>query len=76
MPTKFQNDPARWRSVQMDDLGKCPCGGRIGASAKDVSVVHSVPPCKAFEDLEPDEFLTYVRRSRGIPDSALEADTK
>jgi hypothetical protein len=54
-----------------EDLGLCTCGGRIWADLETCAVMHSVPYCAAFRDLEPDKFLTYVRRSRGIPDSAL-----
>jgi hypothetical protein len=44
---------------------------RIYADVEQCAVVHEIPWCKQFMELEPDEFLTYVRRSRGIPDSAL-----
>ena len=49
-------------------LGLCPCGKAIGASVAFGSVFHAFPPCPKFAELEPDEFLAYVRRSRGIPD--------
>lgn len=61
--------PLTGKLIQATDLGLCACGGKIAASMNPVAVVHSIPYCKAFEMLEPDEFLTYVRRSRGIPDS-------
>jgi hypothetical protein len=54
-------------------LGLCPCGCKIYASVSQGAVIHQVPFCKKFEELEPDDFITYVRRSRGIPDAVLEA---
>ncbi len=57
--------------IECDDLGLCPCGKRIGATRKGYAVVHDDPPCQKFLELELVEFLTYVRRSRGIPDAAL-----
>ena len=54
-------------------LGLCPCGREIYASVSQFAVIHQVPFCKQFEELEPDDFVAYVRRSRGIPDAALEA---
>jgi len=53
-------------------LGLCACGKAIFAIVEAGAVVHEVPYCKEFLELEPDEFLTFVRRSRGIPDE----DTK
>jgi hypothetical protein len=57
----------------MTDLGLCPCGGRIAASRISEGVSHQYPPCQKFIDLEPLEFLKYVRRSRGISDEEAEA---
>lgn len=54
-------------------LGYCPCGKQIHASTDPPSVMHGVPWCAAFEALEPDEFLAYVRRSRGISDAEANA---
>ena len=51
------------------DLGLCPCGRRIFASVDQVAVIHEVPYCKQFFELEPLEFLIYVRRSRGITEN-------
>lgn len=56
--------------IEVTPLGMCPCGKIIGTIG-DTAVIHGTPTCDAFKNLEPDEFLTYVRRSRGIPDSAL-----
>lgn len=55
----------------MTDLGLCPCGERIFAEENAGAVIHGVPPCEEYLNLEPDEFLTYVRRTRGIPDEAI-----
>jgi hypothetical protein len=49
------------------DLGKCPCGGCIAVDMEKCAVIHAVPICKDFAVLEPDEFLAFVRRSRGLP---------
>ena len=35
-------------------------------------VIHELPQCEKFIELDPYEFLRYVRRSRGIPDAAVE----
>ena len=53
------------------DLGLCACGQRIYSSEDPIAVMHELPYCQKFKELEPVEFLTYVRRSRGIPDGAL-----
>jgi len=52
-----------------EDLGRCPCGKRIGASRQSFAVVHEVPQCKIFMELEPIEYMRYVRSARGISDS-------
>lgn len=54
--------------LQVEDLGFCPCGQRIYASVEHGAIAHDLPQCPEFEAMDPDEFLTYVRRSRGIPD--------
>jgi hypothetical protein len=53
-------------------LGLCVCGRPIYVDIKSCAVLHVLPYCYKFLELEPDEFLTYVRRSRGIPDAAVE----
>lgn len=54
-------------------LGNCVCGQAIQASADDeCAVMHAEPTCEKFRELDPYEFLRYVRRSRGIPDSEVE----
>ena len=57
-------------SINAEDLGLCPCGGKIYADTVRCAVAHEDPVCAKFMELEPDEFLRYVRRSRGIPDPA------
>jgi len=54
--------------LKMQDLGLCPCGQGIAACEDPPTVAHSLPECPAFSSLEPDEFLAYVRKSRGIAD--------
>ena len=54
--------------LQFINLGLCACGAKILADEKECAVAHELPYCKAFKELEPDEFLTYVRRWRGLPD--------
>ena len=54
------------------DLGLCVCGQRIFATVEGCAVIHDLPYCQKFEELDPYEFLRYVRRSRGIPDAAVE----
>lgn len=55
-------------TLNVEELGLCPCGGKIYADVGRCAVAHDDPVCKPFLELEPDEFLRYVRRSRGIPD--------
>jgi hypothetical protein len=52
----------------VEPLGRCPCGGEIAADAEQGAVVHSEPVCQKYLELDPLEFLVYVRRSRGLPD--------
>lgn len=51
------------------NLGKCVCGGNIYASDSlepNYFVVHDVPYCKQFEQMEQTDFLIYIKTSRGI----------
>jgi len=57
------------KNIEVEDLGLCPCGQRIYANVKRGAVAHDLPDCVMFRELEPNEFLAYVRRSRGIPDA-------
>ncbi len=53
-------------NLEPKSLGLCPCGRKIYADVEKVAVMHEEPACEKFLELEPDKFLTYVRRSRGI----------
>ena len=51
----------------VEPLGRCPCGKEIFVTRDIPSVIHEVPFCREFLELDPVAFLSYVRRSRGIP---------
>lgn len=53
--------------LDVEYLGLCPCGRQIYADSKQGAVIHDMPACQNFLELEPDKFLTYVRESRGLP---------
>jgi hypothetical protein len=57
--------------LKAEPLGRCACGGEIHADAKVGAVVHSLPVCQKFLELDALEFLRYVRRSRGIAFNGL-----
>lgn len=50
-----------------ESLGLCPCGREIFADVELGAVAHEKPYCQEFAELEPDKYLAYVRRSRGLP---------
>jgi hypothetical protein len=52
------------KGLKAEPLGLCPCGGRIFASINPPAVMHAQPECDKFRELEPDDFLAYVRRTR------------
>jgi hypothetical protein len=54
---------------EYEDLGLCPCGKQIGANGRGGAIIHGIPPCKPFLELEPIQFLVYVRKARGISDN-------
>lgn len=58
--------------MEFTDVGICACGQPIAVSTKDFAVIHKLPQCEQFKQLEPDEFLAYVRRNRGITDEEAE----
>lgn len=37
------------------NMEKCRCGGEYGFDEEQCGLIHSLPPCKAFEDLDPAE---------------------
>jgi hypothetical protein len=62
-----------WAGIDdAEPLGRCPCGKEIFATRRG-GVVHELPYCRAFYEKDVLEFLRYVRRSRGIPDEAVDA---
>jgi hypothetical protein len=43
----------------------CPfCEGKFSASAEPPSVLHSIPVCAKFTELDPDKFLVAAREAR------------
>ncbi len=52
------------------ELCKCPfCGGDISFTEEDGhpdSLLHSMPPCQRYLDLEIDEFMHQVNVQRGL----------
>lgn len=47
-------------------LGLCGCGRHIYADVQKMAVIHELPFCKEFKDLDPKEFLAHVRKARGL----------
>ena len=48
-----------------EDLGTCPfCGGNIAKSSDPPSVMHSLPMCEKYVQLEGDDFLAEVAEAR------------
>lgn len=58
--------------VRYEPLGTCPCGREVHYNLEQSSLLHQLPMCSAFERLDPADFATYMRRSRGIPDSLVD----
>ena len=45
---------------------KCPfCGGTCTTVSEVLAVLHSLPPCQTFLDLDPDAFLHAVNEKLG-----------
>jgi hypothetical protein len=57
--------------LDAEDLGLCPCGRRIYADLTHTGVIHEMPMCVPFQELEAEEFLRYVRLSRNVKGSKL-----
>lgn len=62
---------AEWKEIA-ESMGmrdgvtlECPCGQpvAIGYIKGGGCAVHRSPTCKVFDDLEPDEYATYVRKA-------------
>ena len=50
-------------SFAADVEGDCPfCGGEFAADAVRFAVVHSMPPCPTFVELDVDDYLEAVRK--------------
>lgn len=50
--------------------GICPCGKKFFVDSKNYAVIHELPMCDKFRDLEPDKYLRYVRQATtGIKDN-------
>jgi hypothetical protein len=47
----------------MKVIGICPCGSKVFASENPPALAHEPPVCQKFDDLEVDEFLTYMRKA-------------
>ncbi len=45
----------------------CPCGKNVYQSLNPPVVIHSEPRCRKFDELEPLEFLRWMRRTYKIP---------
>lgn len=65
---KKHRNPLFDANANYEPLGKCPCGQMIAVSTHPPAVMHAMPYCQKFLEFELDEFLTYVRRSRGLPE--------
>jgi len=52
------------RVGKAEPIGLCVCGAEIYADEANFAVIHSLPLCKPYLALEPDEFLRYVRENR------------
>lgn len=53
-----------------DYEGRCPCGKKFFVDSKQHGVIHELPMCDKFRDLEHHEFLRYVRQATtGITDN-------
>lgn len=57
------------KKLDAHGLGKCPCGAEIYYTLDPPAVLHALPYCQKFIDLDVDEFLRYVRHTRGITDN-------
>lgn len=63
---KGEKIKAMKQTVNMQSLGTCPCGGKIAFSLDPPAVAHEPPICENFFLMDPDEFLTYIRKSLGL----------
>jgi hypothetical protein len=56
----------KYHKLNITELGKCPCGEYIGMDENRYAVIHSFPVCDKFDELEPNDFLKYIRQCRGM----------
>lgn len=46
------------QTIRAELMFKCPfCKGQVSASLEPPCLLHAVPMCKKFDELEPDEFM-------------------
>jgi len=61
----------QWQKVAAEEdirdgvVVSCPCGQPValGFQNDEAVVLHRLPMCAKFEELEPDEYATYVRQA-------------
>lgn len=54
----------RQTPIRASYQGACLCGATFYVFENPPAVAHAQPTCKAYDDLEPDEFLAYLRTGR------------
>ena len=53
-------------NFQVDLEFICLCGKKCYVDTPRCAVIHEMPMCKKFRDLEPDKFLRYVRQATTV----------
>lgn len=48
---------------QVDFAYKCPCGKTFLVDSTNFAIIHEMPPCAKFIELELDQYLKYVRQA-------------
>lgn len=46
------------------DIGLCVCGKRIIATTDPCGVAHEDPECETFRQMEPQDFVSYIKAVR------------
>ncbi len=46
---------------------KCICGGDICTDDEMKSLLHSMPTCAKFDAMDPEDFIVWVRETKGLP---------
>jgi hypothetical protein len=49
--------------IRPDLGGVCPCGKKFFVDSQNYVVIHELPMCDKFRDLELEKYLRYVRRA-------------